>query len=257
MKDWFGWIHPVAPIFHRNHFMGKLANYDAAAPDNQPGFLLLVASICAATVASLRKRRHLYTAITIDGCLDLAERLGMWSPSNHITLEWCLAAYNFSCAMHHERGLDSPLSHRLFSEAASSVKYLIYQENSTHTFLEKQQLKRLYWLIFAGQCTCDMHGRRLVTLHNAHDAVNGLMPMEVSDEQLMLGPTNISPSFSYIPGLNALTSLCKYACKTQNYGEMPRRSYYYLRQPIIPFQMPKDHTYYIPLARIALTELFL
>ncbi|KAH7401261.1 hypothetical protein BKA66DRAFT_436419 [Pyrenochaeta sp. MPI-SDFR-AT-0127] len=212
INDWFDWIHPVAPILHRGLFFQRLAGLQQPSDGNNPSLLLLVVSVCAATVASLRRRRYLYAAVTVDGCLELAERLKMWSPNSIITLERALSVYNFSCAVHHEHGIDSPLSHRLSGEASISVNFLFHQAIDSMSFMEQQILKRLYWLIFAGQCTFDMHGRRLFILRHAHEPVNVFLPMDVTDEQLFLGSEADSialttGNYSYVPGLNALSGL--------------------------------------------------
>ncbi|KAF2130496.1 hypothetical protein P153DRAFT_338350 [Dothidotthia symphoricarpi CBS 119687] len=212
IADWFGWIHPVAPILHPDRFLEQVAETHDSASEVSPSFLLLVTSLCAATFASLRRRRHLYAPVTVDSCLDLAERLGLWQPSNTITLERSLTIYNFSSAAHHERGIDSALSHRLFAEAAMSVTYLTYQKSTEMSFMEQQILKRLYWLVYAGQCTCDMHGRRLLVLRHAHEEVGSLLPLEISDEQLVhwCDADHIDDacrSQSFVPGLNVLSKL--------------------------------------------------
>ncbi|KAF2621459.1 hypothetical protein BU25DRAFT_404470 [Macroventuria anomochaeta] len=212
VADWFGWIHPVAPILQQDQFMQRLTD-SQASPDNvSTSFLLLVASIGAATVASLRRRRHLYTNVTVESCLDFADRLGVWSPNAAITVERSIAMYNFGSALHHEHGIDSPLSHRLITEAAMSVKYLIHQSIDTLSFMDAQILKRLYWLIYAGNCTSDMYGRQLLLLRQAHDQTNTFMPLEISDAQLLdhgdpSSSNRISSEHSYVPGLNALSRL--------------------------------------------------
>lgn len=79
-------------------------------------------------------------------------------------------------------------------------------------FLDQQILKRLYWLTFAGQCTSDMHGRRGLLLHHAHESTSALSPVAITDGQLLDGsvsmPANAtSQEYSYVPGLNALSRL--------------------------------------------------
>ncbi|KAJ4373199.1 hypothetical protein N0V83_003492 [Neocucurbitaria cava] len=160
INDWFDWIHPVAPILHRN----------------------------------------------------LADHLALWSSASKITLERTLTLYNLSSAVHHEYGIDSSLTHRFSGEASVGVKYLLHQELDEMPFVDQQILKRLYWLVFAGQCTCDMHGRHLLVLRHAHEPIRSLLPMEIPDEQLLLGrepsPTSSQGgNHSYVPGLNALSRL--------------------------------------------------
>ncbi|CAN9204202.1 unnamed protein product [Alternaria alternata] len=205
--DWFDWIHPVAPLFHRTLFMQRISEDHGST-----AFFLLVVSVCAATVASLRRRRHLYGELSVEACLDLAERFRMWSVSSEITLERTLALYNFSSAVNHEHGLGSPLTYRLFAGSSVGIKYLIHENFERMSFMDQQTLKRLYWLIYAGQCTCDMHGRQLLVLRHAHEAFGHLIPLEISDIQLLHGADASSaedtgPGFSYVPGLNVLSRL--------------------------------------------------
>jgi hypothetical protein len=98
------------------------------------------------------------------------------------------------------------------AEAAMSVKYLIHQDVHSMAFIDQQMLKRLYWLIYAAQCTCDMYGRQLLVLRQAHDSTAPFIPLEVTDEQLIHCTETSLPGatigeHSYIPGLNALSQL--------------------------------------------------
>ncbi|KAH7067112.1 hypothetical protein FB567DRAFT_259768 [Paraphoma chrysanthemicola] len=212
IDDWFDWIHPVAPALHRGLFLERLNGSQTSDRDHSTTFLLLVASVCAATVASLRRRRHNYGEVTVEACLELAEHHKLWSSSSPITLDRALTLYNFSSAVHHEHGIDSPLSFRLSAESAISIKYLIHHQLDQMTFIEQQLLKRIYWLIFAGQCTGDLHGRRLLVLHHAHESIAGLLPVAATDEELLHGPVSTpievqSPDWSYVSGLNELSRL--------------------------------------------------
>jgi hypothetical protein len=210
VDDWFGWIHPVAPIFHQSQMLHRIAQAQNANHVLDPSFLILVGSLCAAVVASLRRRRGLYGAVTVDGSFDTAERLGLWDRNRRISLDWVLAMYNFSSATHHEHGFESLLSHRLSAEAAMGVKYLLCHDFDQMSLLDQQILKRLYWLIYAGQCTGDMHGWPLLILRQAHEQVNALIPLDISDDGLLNGTTeepHLFPPQSYIPGLNALARL--------------------------------------------------
>lgn len=204
IEDWFGWIHPVAPIFHRSRFLERIGQAQTASSSSDTSFLILVSSLCAAVVASLRRRRSMYGTVTVDGSFDVAERLGLWDRNAPITLEWVLAMYNFSSATHHEHGIGSLLAHRLSAEAAVGVKYLLHHDFHEMDFLDQQIIKRLYWLIYAGQCTSNMHGWPLILLRQAPEGVNGLIPANVSDEALL---PHAASSRSYVPGLNALARL--------------------------------------------------
>jgi hypothetical protein len=190
--------------------LDRITQAQTANNGTDPSFLILVASLCAAVVASLRRRRGLYGTVTVDGSFDMAERLGLWDRNRRISLDWVLGMYNFSSAMHHEHGVGSPLAHRLSAEAAMGVKYLLYHDSEQMSFLDQQILKRLYWLVYAGQCTCDMHGWPLLVLRQAHEQVNALIPLDVPDDDLLVGiheASHRSSSPSYIPGLNALARL--------------------------------------------------
>jgi hypothetical protein len=212
LDDWFNWIHPVAPILHRQIFMARIKGSQNGDVQESREFLVLVASVCAATYASLRKRWHHYGTVTVDSCLDLAERFGLWSASDSITLDKALSFYNFSSAVRYGHGLDSALAFRLTGESTVSVKYLMQQKLNQLPFIEQQIVRRLYWLNFAGQCTAEMHGRRLLVLHHAHEASSILFSMPVSDDELVRGPFSAPAStdsldYSYISGLNALSRL--------------------------------------------------
>lgn len=212
IEDWFGWIHPVAPIFHQAQLLDRIKQAQTPEDDPTSTFLILVASLCAAVVASLRRRRDLYGTVTVDGCFDQAEGLGLWDRHRKISLDWVLAMYNFSCASQHEYGVGSPLAYRLGAEAAMGIRYLLCHDFDQMTFLDQQILKRLYWLFYAGQCTCDMHGWPLLLLRQAHEQVNALIPLDISDEALLGGVhmhdvSQLCIPQSYIPGLNALARL--------------------------------------------------
>lgn len=210
--------------------MQRFATCLMSLENTSSSFLLLIASICAATVASLRRRRHLYQNLTVESCLAFAERLGVWSSSATITVERSIAVYNFGSALHHEHGIDSPISHRLMTEAAMSVKFLIHQSVDTMSFMDAQLLKRLYWLIYAGHCTSDLYGRQLLFLREANDQTGSLMPLEIPDARLLdqdepSSPDHIGSDHSYVPGLNALSRLfmvwqSSQATATQSMGNL-------------------------------------
>jgi hypothetical protein len=73
------------------------------------------------------------------------------APRQQFTLEWCQMKYNLSVAFFSERGMDSPESFHLMFEAVAGVRYLIYYGRLQLPFPTQQLLKRLYWLLFAGQ----------------------------------------------------------------------------------------------------------
>ena len=179
IADWFGWIHPVAPIVHQDCFTQQLADMQATTENASASFLLLVVSVCAVTVASLRRRRHLYSKVTVESCLNFAKCLRVWSLSTAISVERSIAMYNFGSALHHEHGIDSPLSYPLVTQAAMSVKFLIHQSLDTLSFMDQEILKRLYWLIYAGQCTSDVYGRQLLFLSQSHYQTTSFIPTKI------------------------------------------------------------------------------
>lgn len=212
ITDWFDWLHPVAPILHRGIFLQRVYGSSDLKPDRSVALLLLLASIGAATVASLRRRRPMYGALTVNSCLELAERFNLWSLASNLTLDRALTLYNLSTAVIHEFGIDFPLAHRLLSESSATVKYLLHYKINEMSFMDQQLLKRLYWLIYAGQCTCDMHGRQLLLLRQAHEPITALLPLAISDEQLLDDaarsvPEQSTMGRSYVPGLLALSGL--------------------------------------------------
>lgn len=210
IDDWFTFIHPLAPVFLRAQINEKIqASFRdmQGAPDS---FLILVASICAATCASLPRRRHNHGAVTVESCLELTDRFNFWGTARSITLERALTVYNFTCALNGMHGLDAASAYRLTGESSVCVKYLIQHELHRMSFDDQQVLKRLYWLVFVAQCTGEMHGRRLLVLHHAHESPTALIPMVVSDDQLLEGPVSTPADInthSYISGLNALSRL--------------------------------------------------
>ncbi|KAH4801863.1 hypothetical protein HBH61_188260 [Parastagonospora nodorum] len=212
LDDWFNCFHPIAPVLHRNSFMARIRSVHDGDVHESRSFLVLVASVCAATCASLRRRRHHYSTVTVDSCLALAERFGLWAAPESITLEKALAFYNFSSAVHLEHGIDSAIAFRLIGDSTVCIKYLMQQKLDDMSFMDQQIVKRLYWMNFAWQCTAEMHGRRLLVLHHAHEASSVPFPLPVSFEELLNGSVSPQasvggPDYSYVSGLNALSGL--------------------------------------------------
>jgi hypothetical protein len=149
VHDWFELIHSVCPILHRASFLKRLTDGDAAY---DPGFSALVASVCAAAIASLkRKSSTYYGIITVQRCLGVIEQIERDRPKQKFSLEWCQTKYNLAVALSSEAGMDSADSFGFMAEAVAGVKYLVYYELENMTFLSQQLLKRLYWLLFAAQ----------------------------------------------------------------------------------------------------------
>jgi hypothetical protein len=66
-------------------------------------------------------------------------------------------------------------------------RHLLHESFDQMSFVDQQILKRLYWLIFADQCICDIHGRHLLILRHAHEACGHLLPFEITDDHLLGG----------------------------------------------------------------------
>ena len=89
IDDWFEKIHPVAPILPRRRFLRRYVEGEAT---QNPIFCGLVASICAATAATL-PREH-YGPITVTSSVDFIERnrllVGGFFQASSSTLDWCV-----------------------------------------------------------------------------------------------------------------------------------------------------------------------
>lgn len=115
-------------------------------------FCALVVSVCAATVATLRRAD--YHPVTVEGCLDFIEDHhlldhGIRKPA--YSLDWCIAMYNIgtSASSMNENGLGDMGSFHGMSEAAAGARFLAYYRMADLDMSEQQLLKRLFWLIFA------------------------------------------------------------------------------------------------------------
>ena len=149
VHDWFELVHSVCPILHRASFLKRLTDGDVA---HDSGFSALVTSVCAAAIASLRRKSATYYGIiTVKRCLRVIEQIGLSKANRKFSLEWCQTKYNLAIALSSEAGMDDADSFRFMAEAVAGVKYLVYYELENMTFLSQQLLKRLYWLLFAAQ----------------------------------------------------------------------------------------------------------
>jgi hypothetical protein len=148
IEDWFEFVHSVAPILHYASFMRRLADDEAR---NDPEFVALVISVCAATVACLRKKYSVnYENVTAERCFEVVKQKRLLENPKTFTLEWCQASYHLGTALSSERGLDDVDGFRYFNQAVCGVKYLLHFQMPNMTFMSQQLLKRLYWLLFAG-----------------------------------------------------------------------------------------------------------
>lgn len=157
INDWFELIHSVAPLLCRAKFLKRLEAGDALV-DRE--FCGLVISICAATVASLRRKSSTnYENVTVERCLEIIKENGLLEGERNFSLEWCQAKYNLASSLSAELGMDDLDGFRFMSEAVMGVKYLIYYKLPTADFCYQQLLKRLYWLIFAGLWQVQIHNQ--------------------------------------------------------------------------------------------------
>ncbi|KAF3805678.1 hypothetical protein GCG54_00005040 [Colletotrichum gloeosporioides] len=216
LHDWFEKVHSLAPVLHRRRFMHRLKAGEAASDRT---FCALVVSVCAATVATLRRAD--YHPVTVEGCLDFIEdhhllNHGIRKPA--YSLDWCIAMYNIgtSASSMNENGLGDMGSFHGMSEAAAGARFLAYYRMADLDMSEQQLLKRLFWLIFAAYCSADIFGRLSVSIVSHQENRAHLRPLPLSDSQLDTGP-QLSPAdglppwhgdtTSYVPGLNHLSDL--------------------------------------------------
>ncbi len=148
IDDFFERLHCVAPLLHRGQFLRRLENGDTA---HDLEFCALVISICAATVTSLRRKASTsYDFVTVERCCEVINKNRLLKRKAKFTLEWAQANYNLGVARYSEIGLGDVMGFQYFSDSVMSVKYLIYYEMPNMSFVTQQLLKRLYWLLFAG-----------------------------------------------------------------------------------------------------------
>jgi hypothetical protein len=144
IRDWFELIHSVCPALHRTDFLRRLQDSSSDA-----AFSAVVVSVCAATVASLKRKSSTdYETVTVDKCLMVIDRSGIWGARRPLTLERCQTMYNLAVAVWAEHGTDDADAFRFLAEALAGVKYLINYELANMPFASQQLLKRLHWLLF-------------------------------------------------------------------------------------------------------------
>ncbi|OHE94909.1 hypothetical protein CORC01_09828 [Colletotrichum orchidophilum] len=214
LHDWFEKVHALAPVLHRRRFLHRVKSGEA---NSDRTFCALVVSVCAATVATLRRAD--YYPVTVERCLDFIEEHhllnhGLRKPA--YSLDWCVAMYNIgtsSCSIN-EDGMGDMGSFHGMSEAAAGTRFLAYYHMADLDVSEQQLLKRLFWLIFAAYCA-DIFGRLSVSIVSHQENRAQLRPLPLTDSQLETGPHLShaeSPSWhgdttSYVPGLNQLSDL--------------------------------------------------
>jgi hypothetical protein len=146
VHSWFEQIHSVAPFLHRRAFLTRLRSTEATQDGT---FAALVVSLCAATIASLRRKssQDYGTLVNPERCWEVIDEMNMHQmPRRHFTLEWCQMKYNLSVSNHL---INDAQCFTSMSEAVIGIKYLIHYEMPNMTSASQELLKRLYWLVFA------------------------------------------------------------------------------------------------------------
>ncbi|KAK7415999.1 hypothetical protein QQZ08_012152 [Neonectria magnoliae] len=107
-----------------------------------------------------------------------------------------------------ESGLGDMRSFAASSEAAAGARYLAYYCMRDLDNVEKQLLKRLFWLLFAGSCSANILGRLPVSLLSQEliDAIP--RPLDLTDDQ-MEPPDPFESDHVAVPGPNCLSDLFK------------------------------------------------
>ncbi|GKT54597.1 LOW QUALITY PROTEIN: C6 zinc finger domain containing protein [Colletotrichum tofieldiae] len=242
LGDWFEKVHALAPVLHRRRLMYRLKTGEA---NTDRTFCALVVSVCAATVATLRRAD--YSPVTVERCIDFIEEHhlldhGLRQPS--YSLDWCIAMYNIgtSASSMNENGLGDMGSFHGMSEAAAGTRFLAYYRMADLDMSQQQLLKRLFWLIFAAYwyakphrtnpgnwdeeqpsvdvlhyvySSADIFGRLSVSIVSHQQNRAHLRPLPLTDSQLDTGPqlsaAELPPwhgdTASYVPGLNQLSEL--------------------------------------------------
>ncbi|KAG7049972.1 c6 zinc finger domain containing protein [Colletotrichum scovillei] len=126
LHDWFEKVHALAPVLHRRRFLHRLK---AGETNSDRTFCALVVSVCAATVATLRRAD--YSPVTVELCLDFIEEQhlldhGLRKPV--YSLDWCVAMYNIgtSASSMNEDGLGDMVVRTYSGDCLS------HQENRAH-----------------------------------------------------------------------------------------------------------------------------
>lgn len=205
LDEWFEFVHPVAPILHRDSFLQTWNNVD----DQTWDFQALVISICAATVAALRRRAAVYESlVTVERCMALLASIEDIKGALPVSLIRAQIKYNMAVVMVQERGLDSAESQLIMVETIGMVSYLLHYQAESMSFRDRELCKRLYWLCFAGECTAGLHSRPYVMPSAVLSSLESAALAELNDSELhYIEPDRRSwhgNTTSYIPGLKAL-----------------------------------------------------
>lgn len=150
LHDWFKYVHPLAPILHRQHLFQRIKDQDQ---DADPVFAAMVISVCSVTVSTLRRRSfEEYPSVTVGKCNAIIEEQELLLRQPHpYSLDWCIAWYHIASALQIKLGLDDVRVYRAIKEAMTSVNYLLCFQGDQQTSQDKELLKRLYWLLYMWQ----------------------------------------------------------------------------------------------------------
>lgn len=149
IDDWFELVHPAAPLLHRDTFLRQFLDPSCSQDTD---FLLLVVSVCAATVSTLRRTTAPYGGIiTVEKCFHIITTISSARGDLPISLIRCQTKYNLACSLTQERGMDDKTTQLLFAEATSMVGILLHYEIDTASTIDRELTRRLHWLCFAGQ----------------------------------------------------------------------------------------------------------
>jgi hypothetical protein len=219
LDDWFTYVHPVAPILHRDSFMRIFDRQDAAAAEDCE-FSALVISLCAATIAALRTTSAAYSnMITVEKCCGMLLDVDGLKGSLPVSLIRSQTKYNLAVSLNQERGMDAAECQLLMIETFGMVGRLVHYHSEEMSLEDRELSKRLYWLCFAGECTAGLHSRPYVIPSLVFSNFEASMPASLCDadlapitpgEELWHGNTT-----SYIPGLIALSKIFMLWVKSQ------------------------------------------
>ena len=209
LDDWFAFVHPVAPILHRDSFLRTFGQPESS---QQWEFSALVISLCAATVAALRTTSAAYAStVSVERCCTALLNLDQLKGSFPVSLIRCQIKYNMAVSLSQERGLDAVESQLLMVETCGMVARLIHYHSEEMTLQDRELSKRLYWLCFAAECTAGLHARPYMVPSLAVSDFEAALPVDLNDAEL----APITPgqelwhgnTTSYIPGLIALSRI--------------------------------------------------
>ncbi|KAM0273539.1 hypothetical protein ACHAQH_008288 [Verticillium albo-atrum] len=219
LNDWFERVHALAPVLVRRRFMRRVQSREA---DHNATFCGLVISVCVATSATLRREDYGDATAERGAAFIQHHRLLDHDSSNEnaYTLDWCIAMYNLGTAAGSiaATGLKSTSSYHTISMSAAGVRYLAYYCIKELDFVEQQQVKRLFWLIFAGTQSGDSFGMLTPNLVSHQENCPQLRPLPLADNELdppSQGLDPLSPGetswhgdhTTYIPGLLRLNDI--------------------------------------------------